>query len=436
MSVAEDELKKAEWALLVGVTTTGSHAADQWFRGFLQACRQRNLLICGIDFEESLRDGVPRIPLDCLITLPGAFSRDITSAHLITAISTIRQRCPGSVVASAALRENYQLLNSRFAKELHITANTPECIQLIQDKPACRARLHQAGFYQPRSLRIRGVGPGDTIEFEDVFGCRVSHPSDNPRGWIVKPATGMGSIGVEFISSLDEISALNLSLSDDYCCEEFIEGDEFSIEGLVTASTVRVYAVTEKTTNERFVETGHRQPAGTQQLPNQAELEQEFQDCITALGIQCGHLHAEFWRTPEGTIVWGEFHVRQGGDLIAPDLVTAIRPELDYYGELIDSLRGLPLPPLPPIRYCAGVRFIEVNAGMVQGISVRNTLPPATKVYWQAQPLEHPHAVNSSTARGSVLFSYGRDQTTVNDNLNQAENLCKIEVAQLSNEGQ
>ena len=417
------------WAVLVGVTASGSHASAHWFQGFLASCRERNLRICGVDFHESLQQGVTPIPVECLVTVPGPYTSELGAEQIAAVVEEIRARCGGQVVLSTALRENYQLLNSQLAQALGTMANDIACIRLIQDKPACRRALRQAGVPQPQSLRILGAAADGAPLFGDAAGTGVPAPRPARGGWIVKPATGMGSVGVHRIASLDELPDLGPEvMAGGYCLEEFVTGAEFSVEGLTVDGRVRVYTTTAKMINERYVETGHLQPAGPDRIPASCHLEEQLQTCIDALGIRCGHLHAEFWVTPEDKVVWGEFHVRQGGDFIAPDLVSAVRPGLDFYGELVDSLRGQALGPIPQMSRHAGARFLETAAGTVVGTSLDGRIPAGTFIYWECRPGETVHAVNGLRARAAAALACGDDEPAVEAMLAGAIDACDARV--------
>ncbi|WP_426781562.1 hypothetical protein, partial [Pseudomonas syringae] len=70
----------------------------------------------------------------------------------------------------------------------------------------CRDALRKAGIYQPQSLRIVGVTSDGCLQFSDASGAVVEKPTDSPRGWIVKPSIGMGSVGVRHILNVEDTS--------------------------------------------------------------------------------------------------------------------------------------------------------------------------------------------------------------------------------------
>ena len=404
------------WAVLVGVTTSGSHASTHWFKSFYEACQKRHIMICGVDFEEELKNKIPPISVDCLIRISGPYRRSLDADEIAKIATEIETRCPGRVALSTALRENYQLQNSLLAEAIGVARNTADCIERIQDKPACRDALRKAGIYQPQSLRIVGVTSDGCLQFSDASGAVVEKPTDSPRGWIVKPSIGMGSVGVRHILNVEDTSGLDaVVLEGNYCLEEFITGIEYSVEGIAIDGRVCIYTTTAKTTNEDFVEIGHIQPADLNSISSKLEFEEQLQSCVNALGIE-----------------WGEFHVRQGGDFIAPDLVSAVRPGIDYYGNLIDSLCGLPLHPLPEITQCAASKFIEASPGVVSEVSLYDSVPEEIDLYWECFPGEVAHAVNGSHARVAAIVARGNDEHTVTQLLDRAANACAVRVAPVS----
>ena len=414
-----------KWAVLVGVTTSGSHASTRWFKSFYEACQKRHIMICGVDFEEELKNKIPPISVDCLIRISGPYRRSLDADEIAKIATEIETRCPGRVALSTALRENYQLQNSLLAEAIGVARNTADCIERIQDKPACRDALRKAGIYQPQSLRIVGVTSDGCLQFSDASGAVVEKPTDSPRGWIVKPSIGMGSVGVRHILNVEDTSGLDaVVLEGNYCLEEFITGIEYSVEGIAIDGRVCIYTTTAKTTNEDFVEIGHIQPADLNSISSKLEFEEQLQSCVNALGIECGNLHVEFWVTPEKKIVWGEF--------IAPDLVSAVRPGIDYYGNLIDSLCGLPLHPLPEITQCAASKFIEASPGVVSEVSLYDSVPEEIDLYWECFPGEVAHAVNGSHARVAAIVARGNDEHTVTQLLDRAANACVVRVAPVS----
>lgn len=430
----ESEANNPQWAVLVGVITSGSTASRSWFESFARACRDKGMLICGVEFEGALRAGRPPIVLDHVVTIPGPYSREVSSECLRHADRALRQASVNDVGLVTAIRENYQLLSAQIGAELGARTNKVDVVKTIQDKPACRDALRSAGILQPKSYRVVARANGNVLVSED--GNDMSpHEIHSASGWILKPATGMGSAGVRYLSSTTEvIAALAASEVEGYCAEEFVTGEEFSVEGITVEGVVRVYGVTSKAKNSGFVEIGHRFPASHPQLPGDEEIARQLQRCVDVLAIEWGHLHVEFWVRDDGEVVWGEFHVRQAGGLIAPDMIEAARPGLSIYDELIDALSGRPLPVLPQRTAHAAVDFIEAEPGRVTMAGLSSAAHPASSVHWEYGVGEYAPAVNGLRANIAVIFAGADTADEVEQIVRSARQACTFAVDSVEDE--
>lgn len=141
---------------------------------------------------------------------------------------------------------------------------------------------------------------------------------------IVKPKKLTGSIGVRLIHSLEDLRAYieqaqqhsMLSTNVDYLLEEFIEGKEFSVEGIVSEGNLHMFGITEKFTTGQpdFMETGHRFPIELAHS-EQEKVSTYIADCVHALGICYSPIHAEL-KIHKGTLTLIEIHTRYAGGLI------------------------------------------------------------------------------------------------------------------------
>lgn len=167
-------------------------------------------------------------------------------------------------------------------------------------------------------------------------------------GWqfpvILKPASQMGSHAVIRVESLEEAAAridlpfaadLRLdfngeihSLNNIYgihptvLAEEYIDGDEFSAEGLVANGEYRLLGITKKytlATGSYFDETAHLFPWNDFNPSTWEKIQFQLQLAHQALGIQSAFTHTEFKIRDEEPILI-ELGARLGGDHI-PQLV-------------------------------------------------------------------------------------------------------------------
>lgn len=190
---------------------------------------------------------------------------------------------------------------------------------------------------------------------------------------IVKPRDNSGSRGVKLCRSKEELAAsmneaFEVSKLDTVLVEEFIEGQEYSIEGLHYEGKSEVIQFTEKKTTEfpYNVELGHKQPANLTD-----EQKDAIRDIVDKIGIalkfeNCPS-HTELKINDRGIFVI-ETSPRLGGDYITSTLVllsTGINMEDQLlhiaFGDKVDTTTG---------RYykASGVCFLNLPCGKVTAI--------------------------------------------------------------------
>ena len=252
------------------------------------------------------------------------------------------------------VREKAQQAVAEVAAALHLPGNSPKNVRGVQVKDACRATLAAAGFPQPQ-FRVCA----DTQQ-------AMTFLQESTGPWIVKPRDAMGSLGVSLVRKPDELPRAITALPDPaeaFLVEEFVEGPEYSVEGVFLEGRPRVLAITGKETMEPplFVEVAHVLPAI---LPSHTreEIEQQVCAALVELGLVFGIFHVELWITRHG-IVLGEVHVRPGGDGIYLMLSHAI-PDLKLFRLVYDDALGrcADTGQLEPTR-AAAVRFVMPPPG-------------------------------------------------------------------------
>lgn len=191
---------------------------------------------------------------------------------------------------------------------------------------------------------------------------------------IVKPRDNSGSRGVVLCRNLFELQeaskeALCFSHLDSVLVEEFIEGQEYSIEGLHYDGKTEVIQFTEKTTTPfpYNVELAHKQPANLTGMQR---------DEITAIICKIAHCmkyencpsHTELKINSKGVFVI-ETSPRLGGGNITSHLVplsTGVNMEDQLLhialGEQVDTNTGR-------INQASGVSFLNFGKGKVKFIS-------------------------------------------------------------------
>ena len=186
---------------------------------------------------------------------------------------------------------------------------------------------------------------------------------------IVKPRDNSGSRGVKLCRSKEEleasmIEALDVSKLDTVLVEEFIEGPEYSIEGLHHDGKSEVIQFTEKKTTEfpYNVELGHIQPANISE-ENQQRIREIVAKIGAALHFENCPSHTELKINERGIFVI-ETSPRLGGDYITSTLAP-LSTGVNLEDELLKISLGETINPQPkPLQY-SGVRFFSFEESSV-----------------------------------------------------------------------
>lgn len=219
------------------------------------------------------------------------------------------------------------------AKEMGLPGNSLECNKKSTNKYEMRKAFRDSGV---QTLKFKKVQSINDIENLD----NMEYPL------IVKPTDRSGSRAITKIINRNELAdAINRALENSFekgaIVEEFIEGKEYSCEGITYNGKHSFLTITKKQTTgaPNFIETGHIEPSGLS-----LELEQkaytEIDKALTALEITNSATHSEFKVNDKGEIKIIEIGARMGGDCIGSDLVQ-ISTGYDYIKMVIDVAMGI-----------------------------------------------------------------------------------------------
>lgn len=165
-------------------------------------------------------------------------------------------------------------------------------------------------------------------KIDHVFGGRLEelnkYLSSGTIGFplIIKPYNGWASKSISKVSDACELNALfNMCINEDvqYLFEEFVDGEEFSVETFSQAGKHKVVAVTKKFKDDNFVEKGHCVPCN---LPreNYQRIYDKVMELLRGMNHMNGPMHTEVIITENKDVHIIETHLRMGGDNI-PDLI-------------------------------------------------------------------------------------------------------------------
>ena len=224
---------------------------------------------------------------------------------------------------------------------------------------------------------------------------------------IVKPVDRSGSLGVtrvnttaEFTQALEQ--AIACSLSGKIIIEEFIEGDEVSVEAISYKGRHKVITITDKVTTgpPHFVELEHHQPSI---LPDsiQKEIYSVTEAILELFNVQNGASHTELKITQAGEIYCIEIGTRMGGDFIGSDLVE-LSTGFDFVNAVIDIALGQFNPVEDfEVKSSSGVYFLSKETEYLQDFMKQSNDDRIVKKKIQSEVLK---PLNSSNDRSGYLI--------------------------------
>ncbi|HZW61297.1 MAG TPA: ATP-grasp domain-containing protein [Candidatus Babeliales bacterium] len=287
------------------------------------------------------------------------------------------------------------------SRELGLPSNDIFPIETTRDKLKMRALLQEVDL--------------GTVKFKlcnTVDDVREFFAEVNFNPIIIKPSASAGSRGISFISKSDDIESAWKWTTDvgvyPVIAEEYIEGDEYSVETLSLDGNHEIAMITEKVTTgyPNFIETGHQVPA---------RLDSIIKDKITHLVIsflnvikqKTGPTHTEIKISKQGPKII-ESQTRIGGDQIWE--MTEMVSGIDQMSETICKILDLPMPVRTPKANSASIRFFayeNMKLQQINNLESAKKLPGVYRVSCKAKPGDEFGLLKSSDSRQGYILAIG-----------------------------
>jgi len=200
------------------------------------------------------------------------------------------------------------LTAARLRERLGVPGMSVDTVRGFRDKQLMKERVAAAGLRVPRAVRVR------TIAEVKTAADRIGFPL------ILKPIAGAGSADTYRIESGAELDATLPKLRHvaEASCEEFVDGDEYTFDTVCIGGVPAFQNVAQYLPRPLVARTNEwispviitvrdlTQPvlAGGLQLGR---------GVLAALGMGDGFTHMEWFRKPDGEVVFGEIGCRPGG---------------------------------------------------------------------------------------------------------------------------
>ena len=277
---------------------------------------------------------------------------------------------------------------------------------------------------------------GDVPHAKGRLVKSVEETADMVYPVIVKPRDNSGSRGVKLCRTKEELEqsmaeALEYSKLDSVLVEEFIEGQEYSIEGLHYDGKSEVIQFTEKKTTEfpYNVELGHIQPANISE-ENKQKIREIVAKIGKALKFENCPSHTELKINERGIFVI-ETSPRLGGDYITSTL-TPLSTGVNVEDELLRIALGEKISPIPQRVQYSGVRFFAFEEGnIIKHIPDANsvkTWPHVVDFSFNLKEGDIVNQITSSLNRYGHLTLIAGNRASIEDAFEKYEKAIKESV--------
>lgn len=292
-----------------------------------------------------------------------------------------------------------------FGQQQGLRATSLSAVQTTRDKFVMREHMR---------------GLDSTVDFSPCNDpAQIAEFLDYHSPVIVKPSKGTASAQVTFATNVADVARHIEAPLDprfgEWMMEEYVEGQEYSIESFTSHGEHRVLAITETITTgpPTFLEIGHICPAVIDpQL--QEKIERIVRTFLTVIRLDFGPAHTEVRVTPTGSVKIIESQTRPGGDRIS--LLVKLATGNDLYDLTIRELLRLPVTIQADSRQTAAVEFLMPPQGQVtqmSGLEELKALPFIAESRINVVPGDMVRCPDSSFTRTYghlVVFGASRDQ--------------------------
>lgn len=220
----------------------------------------------------------------------------------------------GGLAAIFTAGTDFSASVSYAGEKLGLACHSYEAACNASGKVRMRQKFSEAGVPSPKFFGI--TKKESDLDFVKKCVRELGFPC------VVKPVDNMGGRGCRMIRSEDEAedalqTALASSRTENAILEEYMSGDEYSIDALICdgAMTITGFADRHIFFPPYFIETGHTMPTAISDAKKN-ELIAVFALAAKALGLSCGAAKADIKYTEKGPMI-GEVAARLSGGFMS-----------------------------------------------------------------------------------------------------------------------
>lgn len=218
------------------------------------------------------------------------------------------------------------------AERMGLIGNSRESTRVSTNKHLMRLCFEENGDPSPKSIQVQSI--------DEIDITSISFPV------IVKPVDRSGSRGITKVEQKEDLetaieNAKQQGFEKYALVEEFVEGEEYSVEYISWEGHHHFLSVTKKYTtgSPDFIEIAHLEPSLlSEEVVHQVK--KVIEHALDSLQIKYGASHSEFKITKGGSIKIIEIGARMGGDCIGSSLVQ-LSTGFDFVSAVIDVALGI-----------------------------------------------------------------------------------------------
>ncbi|MCA9648658.1 MAG: ATP-grasp domain-containing protein [Myxococcales bacterium] len=295
------------------------------------------------------------------------------------------------------LWEPLVLLAAKARDALGLPGMSPDTVLGFRDKPVMKARLMAAG------VRVPHFGRSHTVAGVLEAAAEIGYPV------VIKPVSGAGTRDTWRVDDEAQARAKLETMKHvpEVSIEEFIEGDEFTYDGIAIDGQPVLESITQYhpppliARNEQWVSPAQvtlRDPY----LPDLRCGIELGRQALTALRMGTGFFHMEWFRTRRGEAVFGEIGCRSGGGRLMDALNFA--NDIDVFREWARAVCWHAFEAVPQRRYHVAAVFKRAQGQgritRIEGLDAVRQRAGAGLVIEDLLPLGHPRRDWKSTLIG------------------------------------
>jgi len=280
------------------------------------------------------------------------------------------------------------------AANLNLKGNSIESGLLSTNKFMMRNAFNASNISIPNYVEISNLDNLEKIRFLNL-------------PLIIKPVDRSGSKGITVVKSIKKIKhavqyALNESFIKRAIVEEFISGEEISVEVISWKGRHHILAYTDKVTTgfPHFVELEHHQPSKYLNADIKSQIDKLVISGLDSLLIKNGASHVELIISSNHDIYVTEIGARMGGDFIGSDLVF-LSTGYDYLKGVINISFGIFNNPLLKENQYSGVYFYSNCSSEVKNYILKGK---STIIKSELNKLKNTEIKESSDRSGYFIY--------------------------------